>query len=444
MKKLFALLLALAMLLSCTAALADAAAPVEAPAVAPESPLAGPLTIYAKTTIDREVLAVDLAALGLDDTTIALVDTFAAVLAESAERLVIADNGMQWDMILKDKDILSIAGKATDQGLSLGSSVIPNYTIDFSAEEVQSFIQSMASMMPEEEAPNFDVNALTETVVTHLNSFIETAANAIETGEPQTGDYVMDGISYNMCVPMDVDVAAISTALNQMVKDLLADPTVAAAIAQYDKSGKVAQSTETMLNPETVPAVHLDMYMTIDEQGNQSGPVDTAFYVVDVNSTEEPLTTGDVLVNGEDVTVNVQFLTAGINMTFTATKVETGNRFSTDIYANDMYIGWSAELGIDQDGTRYNDADIYFLDPEKPLVCVHTTMAHEGELTFDLDGKKSVTLTDLTAKDGKALSSLAMDAMMNGLGGILSAATEAMPDEVGTLLTLFGLNGAAA
>ena len=104
----------------------------------------------------------------------------------------------------------------------------------------------------------------------------------------------------------------------------------------------------------------------------------------------------------------------------------------------------AAELGIDQDGTRYNDADIYFLDSEKPLVCVHTTMAHEGELTFAFDGKKSVTLTDLAAKDGKALSSLAMDAMMNGLGGILSAATEAMPDEVGTLLTLFGLNGAAA
>ena len=149
MKKIFALILALAMLLSCTAAFADAAPAEEAPVVAAPSPVAGPLTIHAKTTIDREVLAVDLAVLGLDETTIAIVDTFAAVLTESAERLTIADGGMQWDLILKDKDILSVAGKATDKGLTLGSSIIPSYTLDFSVDEISTLLNSLSSVLPQ-------------------------------------------------------------------------------------------------------------------------------------------------------------------------------------------------------------------------------------------------------------------------------------------------------
>ena len=64
MKKLFAMILALAMLLSCTAALADAA-PAEEASEAPV--IAMPLTIYSKTDSDRDVLALDLAAMGCDE-----------------------------------------------------------------------------------------------------------------------------------------------------------------------------------------------------------------------------------------------------------------------------------------------------------------------------------------------------------------------------------------
>ena len=59
MKKLLALMAALAMLLSCTAALADEAPADEAPEAAL---IALPLTVYSQTDIDRDVLAVDLAA----------------------------------------------------------------------------------------------------------------------------------------------------------------------------------------------------------------------------------------------------------------------------------------------------------------------------------------------------------------------------------------------
>ena len=98
MKKLLALIVALAMALSCAA-------------------LAETTTIYSETDIDRDVLALGLAAMGKDESFILQADTLAAVLTEASTRLTVDDDGFQWDLMLGGKDILTVAGEMEKNGL---------------------------------------------------------------------------------------------------------------------------------------------------------------------------------------------------------------------------------------------------------------------------------------------------------------------------------------
>ena len=60
--------------------------------------------------------------------------------------------------------------------------------------------------------------------------------------------------------------------------------------------------------------------------------------------------------------------------------------------------------------------------------------------TFDLSKGTAVTMADM--KDEKTKSAVSMDAMM-GLAGIYSAASEALPDEVGAMVALFSLTSSS-
>ncbi len=435
MKKLFALMTALIMLLSCTAAFADATPAAETP----ESALiATPLTIYSETDIDRDVLALDLTALGKDEGFLMKADTVAAVLTEATERLTLTDDGFQWDLMLGGRDIFTVAGKMTDAGFTLGSNLFPNHVFNFSNEELAGLSDAIASKYKDETKAmeRIDINALARAIAPHFNDFIATGLAAFEGGEAQQGDYVLDGVSYNTMVPIDVDVAAIYNALLKLERDLLADPTVAVTIAQFDRSGKYTKSAEKALDPAKAPALHLDTYATVDDEGDQSGPTDTVFALT-MPGKKEPDATGDVLQNGEDVTANIQFPAASTNMTLNSQKTDAGHIYRADLYVSGLYFGCVAEVGA-TDG-KYNDTDIYFIDPQNKLISQRSTMTHEGELTYDLSKGTPVTMGDLAAKNRSVLTSLSTDAMI-GLASISNAASDALPEEISAMLALFSLS----
>ena len=436
MKRLFALMVALAMLLCCATALADAIPAGEAPEA---DALAAPLTIYSETDIDRDVLVVDLAALGKDEAFLLKADTVAAVLTEAAERLTIADDGFQWDLILNGKDILTVAGEFTEEGFTLGSNLIPNHVFSFSNEELTSMAKANASKYEEQAKAleRIDPDALARAVTPHFDNFIAAATAAFKAGEPEQGDYVMDGVSYNTMVPTDVDVAAISAALTQLEKDLLADPTVAVTIAQFDRSGKYTKAVEKAIDPAKAPAVRLETYTTIDDQGNQTGPVDTTFTVTKPGQ-KDPAAMGDVQADGEDVTAVIQLLDAGANLNLESRKTETGSACKADLYVKGLYFSLAVETG-NRDGEEYNDADIYFLDPQNKLIGQRTTLAHEGQRTYDLSQGTPVTLAQLKSKDRDVMTGLSADAMI-GLASISTAASEALPEEVSAMLALLSLS----
>ena len=431
MKKLLALMIALAMLLSCTVALADEA---------PEPALiALPLTIYSRTDIDRDVLAVDLAALGYGESVLMKADAVAAVLAEADERLTLDDTGFQWDLILGGRDIFTVAGEVTDAGFTLGSNLFPNHVFSFSNEELDSLAKSVSSRYKEETKAmeRIDVNALARAIAPIFEKFMTNGLAAFKGGEEEKGDFSLNGNRYNTVVPIDVDVAALSSALVRFEKDLLADPTVAVTIAQFDRSGKYTKAVEKAIDPANAPALHLESYSNVDDEGDQSGPIDTTFTLT-MSGQKDPAARGDVLVDGEDMTATVQFLTADANMTMTSRKIEAGHVYRADLNVNGLYFGCEAEVG--EKDEKYNDTDIYFLDPQNKLLRLSSTMTHEGERTFDLSKGIPVSLSDLTAKDNKAVkTSLGMDAAI-GVAGITAAASEALPEEVSAMLALFSLS----
>ncbi len=436
MKKLLALMAALAMLLSCTAALADEAPADEAPEAAL---IALPLTVYSQTDIDRDVLAVDLAAMGYDESVLMKADAVAAVLTEADERLTLDDTGFQWDLILGGRDIFTVAGEVTDAGFTLGSNLFPSHVFSFSNEELDSLARSVSSKYKEETKAmeRIDVNALARAIAPIFEKFMVNGLAAFKGGEEEKGDFSLNGNSYNTMAPVDVDLAALSSALTQFEKDLLADPTVAVTIAQFDRSGKYTKAVEKAIDPANAPALHLETYANVDDEGDQSGPVDTTFTLT-MPGQKDPAARGDVLVDGEDVTAAVQFLTTDANMTMTARKTEAGHVYRGDLNVKGLYFGCVAEVG--EKDEKYNDTDIYFLDPQNSLLRQSSTMTHEGERTFDLSKGTPVTLADLTAKNNKAvMTSLGMDATI-GVAGITAAASEALPEEVSAMLALFSLS----
>ena len=432
MKKLFAMMLALAMLLSCTAAFADAAPADEAPLIVM------PLTIYSQTDIDRDVLALDLAAMGCDESVLLKADTVAAVLTEADERLTLDENGFQWDLILSGRDIFTVAGEITDAGFVLGSNLFPNHVFSFSNEEMDSMARSVSSKYKEETKAmeRIDVNALARAIAPIFEKFMANGLAAFKGGEEEKGDFSLNGNSYNTKAAVDVDVAALSSALTQFYKDLLADPTVAVTIAQFDRSGKYTKAVEKAIDPANAPALHLETYANIDDEGDQSGPVDTTFTLT-MPGQKDPAARGDVLVDGEDVTATVQSLTTDANMTMTARRTEAGHVYRGDLNVKGLYFGCVAEVG--EKDEKYNDTDIYFLDPQNKLIRQSSTMTHEGERTFDLSKGTPVSLTDLTSKKRSVLAGLSTDAMI-GMASISAAASEALPEEVSAMLTLFSLS----
>ena len=107
MKKMLALLLALMLALTCTMALAETTG---------IPPILG-ITVQSENDVDREVLKNALTQMGVDENTLSLIDSVAAVISESAEKVVVAPNGFQYEELLKGTSIFSLVSEFTENGV---------------------------------------------------------------------------------------------------------------------------------------------------------------------------------------------------------------------------------------------------------------------------------------------------------------------------------------
>ena len=442
MKKLLAMLLAVVMALSCTLALAET---TDTTATADAQAFKG-ITIQSEYVVDREALTKLLTDMGMDEGLIKIIDAIAAVIDETSEKAVIGPEGMQCELLLKDTSLINLVGKINDNGFVIGSNLFPNYVISASPEEIFNlFLTAVAAAQEQAEAEGaFDFTEAQQALTKYFSAFVDACSAAIIPGEPQQGDFVQDGVKYNVMVPMKVDLPTIVDATNELVENLKNDEAIQYALLQLAMMGVDVNMDDSgeLIDKATLPAVNVETYMNVDEQGNQSDPTQVSVYVTPAGETN-PATTVITKVNGDNLSIDAQFKSGETNnsMLFTMDRDPqdpVGIKGRLDIYLNDFYIGAAAVTSSNDQGILF-DAYEYVGDTEKAITEEHGSITMNGEITLGISDKATVlTLTELTGEDsGSALGGLGMDLLLNGLGSVLTTATELMPDEIGSITSLF-------
>ena len=439
MKKMLALLLAMLLALSCTLALAETA----------EAPAFQGLTIQSEYDVNIDALNNLLTGMGMDENTMTIVDAVASIIDQAGEKLVISNQGAQAELLLKDASLLNMVALVGQDGITLGSNLVPSYALKISPADM---LRMLADMIEKQEAATggLDMAVLQEALTGHFQNFINTCMGAVAQGEPEQGDFEMDGVSYNVRVPMTIDMATIVEAANTLVNDLNNDENVKAALEKLQGMG-VNMNLEGSSEPvdtANLPAVTVDMYMNIDESGNQSGATLVAVNVT-LAGEADPATTVYVTVNGNSVTVDANFISANTQVIFNGEQDEADPMaFSCrlDAYVNEAYFGVAGVSASTDQGMQF-DAYLYVLDSENALASEHGTLTLNGELTLGVSDSATVlTLADLNGeKASDTITGVAMDAF-GGLMSILPAASEQMPEEFGAIMSLFSgiLGGGAA
>lgn len=436
MKKLLAVLLALLLALSCTLAMAETTGAAEVQ----EFP---GLTVQSEYDVNREAVTKLLTDMGLDESLVKLFDAIAAIANEAGEKLVIAKDGVQCDVLLKGSSLVNVVTQFNENGLLIGSNLIPNYAVSVSfADLLQMFLAHVQEQV--EAAEGFDLDAIQESLTTYGNAFVESCTAAIIPGEPKQGDFLMDGVSYNTMVPMKIDLPTMVDALNELTENLQNDEAIQTALMQLALMGvnvSFGSGSDTeLVDKATLPSVAVETYMNLDENGQENGPTQVSVFVVPAGETE-PATVVHTKVNGNNVTVDAQFISANSSITYTMDRNPEdtlGISCRMDAYLKDSYFGFAAVTASTDEQIAF-DAYLYVQDTENAIAEEHGTITLQGELTASVSDKATVlTLDELTGeKSSDNLSGLLMDMMFSGLGSVLSTATELMPEEVDTISSTF-------
>ena len=417
MKKLFALILALLMALSCLSALAD--------------------TVYTKVSIDPEVAKGVLSGFGMEDDQLAMVDPVAALVNALGVKVITVDDGAQIDLDLNGTDALSLGFAADDAGINVASTLFQNYLVTISQETITQMMEQFAANMPAGGSGEggFDATAFQEMFAKYYEPFMEVVTSAGQPGEAVTGEYEFDGVVYDTYVPVTIDVDAIKAAAKDMMDQIMADPAAVGMIKGYVQG--MSQSTGEEFNEETFEAdfkagfeewiAHIPAEMTVDFYAHSDGSED--FYMTASPELEEGTMFFDMTMNGENMKMNFTMTVDGEEMACVFAMEDGTVTMSFEM--SGMYMGMVMSFAENQFAM-----DIYFLNADAPLVSVTVESAEGGERTLSMDAEgKTVLAAEELMQDmnSEAAQGLFGDIMGNGLGTLMGALSEQVPEVAGLL-----------
>lgn len=441
MKKLLAMLLALVLALGCFGALA------EAPALSINLPEFNAMTIVDEVRVDPDALSALLPMFGAGEETMPVVKTLLSIVNSMTETLVIDETGAQFDLALKDKDVLNLTCEQTEEGFALGSDLFPNYVVVIKNETIQELVNGMTGQL-EENMANVDMEKLVESLTVYFTEYVTVCMNSVTMGEPEAGAYEFkDVATFNVKVPIQVDVEALKGAVEKLIAQLKADETFSSLLNAAQGTGVALPDVNEEITV-VIPEVNCNAYMNLDEEGNS---VDGLTYVVTETTASSE--------GGEAVAVNVYVLVSEAGFVDVTVDVPSQNTqvavqfaedegayaINLDVNAQGMYFGATVTVAMDE--VIAVSADLYFMDTEKALAneTAVITMGGKRTATVSNENKTVIYMEDLmNQEDGTAIQTLMMDVMSNGLNGLLTRAAEVMPEEIGALTTLFMGSGEEA
>ena len=439
MKKLIAVLVTVMMAFSCVSALAEGSALLD-------TSMIPSITVDSNIQVNEDAVVSLLAAQGMDEDSMSMVKMLLPLFNGLGEHAVFADNGLQYDLTLNGKDILSFVAEMKDSGIALATDLLPSYVLTLQYETVAKLMEQYFAQA-EEAAKALDMEALmkaAENIANYAAELIPVYQAAITFGEPVKGEYadLIEGVVFNTEMPLSVDVNAIIAAAKSFTEKVIADESVKAALKSIESmipGGNLNLSDLAMedVPEEDIPEVSGLVYTITDDEGNQ---IAENTYVV-VNAVGKKDNSGNcntyvyVTANSADVLVEVpaqevsiecyvETLEEGYTMNYAITAPGVDIELASAVTMNDAGIGMAAEL--------------YVNDIEQPLVTATMDVIMDGERTkTTADGAKAeLALDGLTdeEKSAEVLGAVIMD-MMNGMGTVIEN-IKAVEPEAGAVLEM--------
>ena len=429
MKKLLALIVALMMALTCMSALAD--------------------NVYTKVTIDGDLAKGLLAGFGVPEDQMAIVDPVIALVNALGVSVTTVADGAQIDLDLNGESAVSLGVAMDAEGAKLVSNLIPNYLVTVSQETINQVMEQVAANMPGAggEGGGMDMGAMMETFGGYFQPWFEACASAGQPGDPVSGEYEFEGYKFDTMVPVTVDMAVITEATQKLIDDLSADPAAMAAIkgfaqgfaknsgetfdeANFEENFKAGMQEWMAHFPDTVTAEFYtdstdDDGMPFYLQGESVWGEESGFtyYMLFVEEGNMDMGYQMTAKDGdEEVTMQAGFTMKDGGMTV---------YFSM----GEMYMG--LVMSFSEDGFAM---DVYFMDPDKPLVSLIITTIAGGERTLPVDGegKTVLAIEEAMSGEGEAMQGLAGDFMANGMGALMGTLSQQVPEIAGLMGMMSG------
>jgi len=424
-KKLIAILLALVMVLSCTAVLAEETSETpEMPESFPAPDLSQGMTVECGVKLDAQAVAGLVAMTGAEVTeeTASTVGLITNVVNELGVRAIISQNGAQADVSLKDSTILSITGSPTEEGLALALDALPEYVFTVKNETIQAMLAQVQSALPE----GVDMNAVMEAVLTHVQALTEGISAKI--GEAETGEYEVNGLKFTTKVPVNITTKEIATMLLTFVKGLASDEAVSPLLAMGGEAvdlSSIDSALESIENTaeEEMPATDAALYT--NEQGD-------GYLAVVLTKEEESMALYAGSVQ-DQVTLNFDAMGARI-VDLQIGPNGDAQQLSLRVNASGMIIAIKASVMSQEDGAAALLMDVCF-NSETPIISLAVRMIPGGEVAaIDLEGKTFVALDGEPDELGEAFYPNSLVGSVAQI--VMGKAAEAMPEEIGAIMQL--------
>ena len=390
MKKLIALLIVA--LMAVTGVLACA-----------ESALTPPMTIVNTVTLDRDTCRKTMTDMGLNARQIELVEGVLDLVEASSQRLVVVEDGFEYNMILDGNTVAILAGDISPEGVSIGSNMFPHCLLTVSnatindllarfdgepqtADETEVKTESKTEGNTKGERPTL-LSKLMALIRENSEKLVDLVSSSIDIGQSQAGEYVVDGDTYNAMIPVSVDTRAIADGIVDMTDKFIHSEPVArlqAVLRRVD----IDIPLETPVIGD-VPTVTATVYACQDEAGNANGPLYVNAGIAGANAT--PLIQGQVRVDGENARVKFEIPAFELEVKYEQFQSDNGGFARADINAGEIYFGLALEATLGD--VSHLSFNVYSPDPSKPLVSDDIAISKGGQKSYVIEGKNTTVLS---------------------------------------------------
>ena len=389
MKKLFALMLALVMMLTAAFSLAE--------------------TVTITFKADFDVAQRALPMMNVPAEQVAQFQPIFNLLNALGINVIVDGNAAQLDLNVNGNTAVSIGGKAGNEIL-IGSNLVPSYLFKITEEDVQNIMAQIPGVGGGQ--GGFDPEAFAkigERIGGYIMKVAPTFQTAMQPGATENGSWEFEGYTFDTKTPIAVDTKAIGEAVKSLVNDLMNDQEIVGLLGSLGGNinpQEIAANINEAMSEEHMPDVTVEVY-----QSTANPAISYAKSEATYKGASAPSYTFWMLQK-EDGTMYMEFFIVDQNLTIALTVTQTGGLLEIK---GDEAQGQYVAIGFTMTSAAGGQLDLYVAE-KTPLLSIFVNVDQGGALTLDLneEGKTVLGIADLQGENSEAiLQGLQQEVMTN-------------------------------